>query len=200
MTMKVVLVLLVLCSGFPYFTFALNRLRVFDKKYALIEHQKNWCQAHQYCRKYYTDLVNISNKIQNQTVIKEGKNTGFWIGLLHDDWEWLDGGCSTFRDWEQENGSDGDCTIHQGSHLLYPYQCDNERNGLCSKGYVRIQVIDESLTWEQAFDYCEANHTGPLRIEDEEDQTAVMQWLNYTKIDSPFWIGLRQSRAFGFWL
>eukprot|EP00064_Thunnus_orientalis_P006472 superscaffoldBa00000674_g6490 len=67
-------------------------------------------------------------------------------------------------------------------------------------GYVRIQVIDESLTWEQAFDYCEANHTGPLRIEDEEDQMAVMQWLNYTKVDGPFWIGLRQSRAFGFWL
>lgn len=67
-------------------------------------------------------------------------------------------------------------------------------------GTVRIKVIKQHLTWEQAFDYCKAKHTGLLWIEDLEDQNAVEQWLNYTDVEGPFWIGLRQSRIFGFWI
>lgn len=67
-------------------------------------------------------------------------------------------------------------------------------------GTVRIKVIEQNLTWEQAFDYCKANHTGLLWIEDEMDQTAVEQWLNNTEVGGPFWIGLRQSHVFGFWI
>ncbi|XP_062300210.1 dromaiocalcin-2-like [Scomber scombrus] len=74
---------------------------------------------------------------------------------------------------------------------------------MCYEGYVRIKVINQSLTWEKAFDYCNKYHTGPLRIENEKDQEAVEQWLSNTMdigIDGPFWIGLRQSRLFGFWI
>lgn len=67
-------------------------------------------------------------------------------------------------------------------------------------GTVRIKVINQSLTWEQAFDYCKAKHTGQLWIKDDNDQKAVKQWLDYTEVDGPFWIGLRQSRVFGFWI
>lgn len=66
-------------------------------------------------------------------------------------------------------------------------------------GTVRIKVIEKRLTWEQAFDYCRVHHTGLLWIKDQEDQNAVQQWLNYTEAVGPFWIGLRQSRVFGFW-
>lgn len=67
-------------------------------------------------------------------------------------------------------------------------------------GSVRIKVIKEKLTWEQAFDYCKANHSRLLQIEDAEDQEAVKQWLSISTVSEVFWIGLRQSRMFGFWI
>ncbi len=67
-------------------------------------------------------------------------------------------------------------------------------------GNVRIKVIKLRLTWEQAYDYCEANHSGLLQIMDEDDQFAVKQWLEHSDVDGQsFWIGLRQSHVFGFW-
>lgn len=67
-------------------------------------------------------------------------------------------------------------------------------------GNMRIKVIKKESTWEGALDYCEHNHNGLLWIEDEEDQKAVEQWLNHTEVEGPFWIGLRQSTLFGFWI
>uniref|UniRef100_A0A3B4XF78 C-type lectin domain-containing protein n=1 Tax=Seriola lalandi dorsalis TaxID=1841481 RepID=A0A3B4XF78_SERLL len=63
-----------------------------------------------------------------------------------------------------------------------------------------VIIVHLNLTWEDAFDYCADNHKSLLQIEDSEDQKAVEQWLNYTTGDGPFWIGLRQSRVFGFWI
>ncbi len=68
-------------------------------------------------------------------------------------------------------------------------------------GHVRIKVIQKNYTFEQANDYCQEHHDGLLWIEDEDDQNAVEQWLNYTYVNNDtFWIGLRQSRVFGFWI
>uniref|UniRef100_A0A8P4G6K6 C-type lectin domain-containing protein n=1 Tax=Dicentrarchus labrax TaxID=13489 RepID=A0A8P4G6K6_DICLA len=81
-------------------------------KYILIENEKNWCQALQHCRKYYTDLVSIANQTQNETVIKMKNDTSFWIGLMHDEWEWADKSCSSFRKWNTDRDhpkDDKDC-------------------------------------------------------------------------------------------
>ena len=69
-------------------------------------------------------------------------------------------------------------------------------------GSMRIRVITHiNSTWEEAFDYCKANHTDMLWIEDEDDQKAVEQWLKNTDVGGgPFWIAMRQSRLFGFWI
>ncbi|KAG8005653.1 C-type lectin 1, partial [Nibea albiflora] len=167
--------------------------------YSLVQKEKNWCQALQYCRKHYTDLVSISSQKQNGEVIKKGNDTTFWIGLLHDNWEWVDRGCSSFRQfdkWEPHH-------IYTGRISEYPHlktiQRLHQAQYFCSKGTVRIKVIDIPLTWEEAFDYCRANHTGLLWIRDANDEQALRQWLNGSPVDGPFWIGLRQSRVFGFW-
>lgn len=69
---------------------------------------------------------------------------------------------------------------------------------------MRIQVVQQNLTWEQALDYCKEKHTGLLWIEDQKDQEVVEQWLNNTEREyepaGPFWIGLKQSTLFGFWI
>lgn len=67
--------------------------------YTLVEINKTWCQAREYCRYKHYDLVSISNDVQNDQVIEKGNNRSFWIGLMHDEWEWEDKGCSSFRKW-----------------------------------------------------------------------------------------------------
>uniref|UniRef100_A0A3Q1GH51 C-type lectin domain-containing protein n=1 Tax=Acanthochromis polyacanthus TaxID=80966 RepID=A0A3Q1GH51_9TELE len=64
----------------------------------------------------------------------------------------------------------------------------------------RIRVINQNATWEEALDYCEENHTSLLWIKDGNDQEAVKQWLEVKNITGTFWIGLRQSTLFGFWI
>lgn len=58
----------------------------------------------------------------------------------------------------------------------------------------------ESKTWEEALEYCTAKHSRLLWIENKEDQDAVEMWLKITNSTGRFWIGLRQSSIFGFWI
>ncbi|XP_028256300.1 C-type mannose receptor 2 [Parambassis ranga] len=141
--------------------------------YRVIEgEKKNWCQAQQYCRTHFSDLASIRNETENQRVIETGGNKTFWIGLMHDQWQWENGTCSTYRNWNEQEEN---CTV-------------------------RIIAVNESYTWERALAYCEKNHTGLLWIRDEHDRDAVAQHLNFTDVPGPFWIGLRQSSLFGFWI
>ncbi|XP_031582387.2 lymphocyte antigen 75 [Oreochromis aureus] len=168
-----------------------------DNNYILITEEKDWCQALQYCRRHYTDLVSISNKTQNDKVSEKGKNKTFWIGLQHDQWTWADGSCSTYRNWS--NSKENSCSVFD-TMGLFKLKCENVKKRICTKGNMRIKVIQNNYTWEEALNYCERKHNGLLWIEDEEDQKVVEQWLNHTDVEGPFWIGLRQSTLFGFWI
>ncbi|XP_029019420.1 lymphocyte antigen 75 [Betta splendens] len=169
--------------------------------YSLIENELNWCQARDYCKKHFqSDLVSISNETQNNEVISKGQKKTFWIGLMHDEWKWEDNGCSTYREWgEPSNWQSSNYTV-QRDERIQQLGYTNNANIVCSTGAVRIKVINLDFTWEQAYDYCMANHTRLLQIEDQHDQESVKQWLNGTDSNNTFWIGLRQSRVFGFWI
>ncbi|XP_073727397.1 C-type lectin lectoxin-Phi1-like [Misgurnus anguillicaudatus] len=56
------------------------------------------------------------------------------------------------------------------------------------------------MSWEKALDYCKSNGFGLLRIESKNDQKETERELQRQKIVGPVWIGLRQSRVFGFWI
>ena len=68
-----------------------------------------------------------------------------------------------------------------------------------TSGLVRIRLISEGKTWEEAFEYCKTHHTNLLWIDGPEDQAAVQQWLNTDLVTGPTWLGLRQSFIIGFW-
>ncbi|XP_035003389.2 macrophage mannose receptor 1 [Hippoglossus stenolepis] len=169
-------------------------------EYHLIENlTKDWCQAQQYCRRHFDDLVSINDETQKTQVVNKGRDKTFWIGLLHDEWEWQDESCSTYRSWEYLPSDD--CTAQgRSSPALYGYGCSNILKSLCSKGKVRIVVITEKLTWQNALDYCLANHSGLLQIENKSDQEDVVEILKNFNVEGPYWIGLSQSRVFGFWI
>nr|XP_055045555.1 C-type lectin lectoxin-Lio2-like [Misgurnus anguillicaudatus] len=56
------------------------------------------------------------------------------------------------------------------------------------------------MSWEEALDYCKSNASGLLHIESQNDQLDTKRELRRQKISGPVWIGLRQSRLFGFWI
>ena len=58
------------------------------------------------------------------------------------------------------------------------------------------------MSWEEAMDYCDnrMNTTGLLTIQSENDQIETERELRRRKISGPVWVGLRQSRLFGFWI
>lgn len=172
-----------------------------DKLHLIENVKKNWCQAQQHCRRHFTDLVSICDHEQNLKVLEKGNNKTFWIGLMRDKWEWADKSCSTYRDWGKKLDNRNCTALEYGNLKMSANKCTNKRRSLCSYGNRRIITVTQPLSWDEALTYCENKHTDLLQIYDERDQKAVAQWLNYTQsTNDPFWIGVRQSRIFGFWI
>ncbi|KAL3048544.1 hypothetical protein OYC64_007157 [Pagothenia borchgrevinki] len=172
-----------------------------DGTYTLSKQKEDWCHALKYCRMHNSDLVSIHNETEYGLVLKKGNKRSFWIGLMHDEWEWEDNGCSSFRTWKtstRDSDEEKECTYY--IQEINEVGCNDNKQTFCSKGDMRIKVINKNLTWEEAFKYCETKHSGLLWIEDKEDQDAVEQWLEYSDVVGPFWIALRQSHVFGFWI
>ncbi|KAG5830814.1 hypothetical protein ANANG_G00314570 [Anguilla anguilla] len=143
--------------------------------YTLKKERRSWCEAQRFCRLHHTDLVSISSDTQNEEVKNKGDGEApFWIGLIHTDWEWSDGACSTFRNWGTGQPGEGrDYEIH---------------------------VIKSTETWESALDYCNQNYEGFLRIESPQDQRRLEEELHKNNLSGPVWLGLRQSCLFDFWI
>ncbi|XP_076846207.1 macrophage mannose receptor 1-like isoform X4 [Brachyhypopomus gauderio] len=168
--------------------------------YQLVLEPMSWYEAQRYCREKYTDLVSIRDQEQNEEVNLNGKNstTPFWIGLLCDDWEWADGGLSTYRNWRSRVPQPCDC-VKLMKDEWSPSACNDPASALCYS--TSIHVSEVRMIWEKALDYCqEGNRSGLLRIESDLDQKEVESELRRNKVPGPVWVGLKQSRLFGFWI
>lgn len=105
----------------------------------------SWYETQCYCRKNYTDLASIRAQQQNKDVQREGSKSSmsFWIGLLRDDWEWSDGGCSAYRNWRE-----GD-PLPSGTYaMLFQAQWDELHFSLCyqSKSWF---YNEQTLQWSE---------------------------------------------------
>ncbi|CAB1345719.1 unnamed protein product [Coregonus sp. 'balchen'] len=194
------------CTDNKYFMCYKKGVHDSSLRYKLIEQNMTWYEAQTYCRNKYTDLVSIMNDVQKEEVENKGMNstTPYWIGLLYDDWEWADGGRSAYRDWWHTPSIKYPGAAENGT-FLWPFGMTtvpliNRGNVLCSEGNVNIHIIRERMSWEQALDYCKNNHDGLLRIETEDDLKVIQHTLNVSNLTGHVWVGLRQSRLFGFWV
>ncbi|XP_066512653.1 macrophage mannose receptor 1-like [Hoplias malabaricus] len=148
--------------------------------YSLVLESLTWYEAQSHCRENYTDLVSIRDQTQNEEVKKEGRYSSgsFWIGLLTDDWEWSDGGRSAYRNWG-----------------TYQPRAPSST----SNSYIHVSA--EPMNWESALDYCsKENRSSVLRIESDLDQKEVERELRRRGVSGTLWLGLGQSRLFGFWI
>ncbi|KAL6467455.1 hypothetical protein MHYP_G00231320 [Metynnis hypsauchen] len=110
-----------------------------ETNYYVISENTSWYEAQSYCRKNYTDLVSIRDQNQNEAMRTERlkNSTSFWIGLLRDDWEWTDGGCSAYRNWAtgQPRLSPSDCAVMMNTTSecgkWFSVPCSNVESALC---------------------------------------------------------------------
>ncbi|KAK2893072.1 hypothetical protein Q8A67_013060 [Cirrhinus molitorella] len=161
--------------------------------YSLIPENKTWFEAQLYCRENHTDLVSIRNKRDNERV-KEAVNgnNSIWIGLQYNyRVAWFDDG----RFYKEK------CFTFLSNHPTE--SCKNNQSTCAALCYKRfIHVSECAMSWEDGLDYCknDSKTDGLLRIESEDDHTETEQELERQKISGPVWVGLRQSRLFGFWI
>ncbi|XP_073694579.1 macrophage mannose receptor 1-like [Garra rufa] len=169
--------------------------------YTLITEKKSWFEAQLHCRENHTDLVSIRNAEENERVKKaRNENTDpFWIGLLEDSVEWNDGGQSAYRNWKSEYLQSQKTEAYMVKDE-YWVKNNGEHYSLCYKSL--IHVSSSNMSWEKALDYCNSqpNTSGLLRIESRDDHIEIERELKRQKISGPVWVGLRQSRLFGFWI
>ncbi|XP_029361837.1 mannose-binding protein C-like isoform X2 [Echeneis naucrates] len=133
--------------------------------FILMNKLMNWNEAQKYCRERYTDLVSVRNSEENQKVkdlIPDRR--GAWIGLFKDDWKWLDGSNSTFRNWEKTQpnnnfGSENCAVMSFGQHgKWHDWPCTEEKAFICydsvvsKKVFIRVKLIESqaSLDLNQA--------------------------------------------------
>ncbi|XP_051974103.1 lymphocyte antigen 75-like isoform X5 [Xyrauchen texanus] len=179
-----------------------------SNKYKLINESKTWFDAQLFCRKNHIDLVTIRDETENNQVKEKGKSSSnpFWIGLFSDNVEWFDGGKSAYRKYSEKEIGKFTKLFFKGTWTK------NNNNGdsnppLCYNVYIllaesHIHVSEKKMSWEKALDYCDNNWntSGLLRIESEDDQIETERELRRRNISGPVWVGLRQSRLFGFWI
>ncbi|XP_026998454.2 macrophage mannose receptor 1-like [Tachysurus fulvidraco] len=113
------------------------------RNYHLILETKTWYEAQRYCRQRYTDLVSIRDQQHNDEVMIKGLNssTPFWTGLLCDDWQWIDGGISAYRNWAWQSGEPYPSPYNCVVHYIWGWdtvQCNNHYSAFCYSSKCRL--------------------------------------------------------------
>ncbi|MCJ8748270.1 hypothetical protein PDJAM_G00163280 [Pangasius djambal] len=129
------------CTGTRYFMCYEQAASSQTPNYHLIRESKTWYEAQRYCRGNYTDLVSIRHQQQNEEVKIKGLNssTSFWISLCAD-WQWADGGNSTYRNWASGHPqpSPHDCVELKEGGKWDPVLCSNNHSALCYNSKCRL--------------------------------------------------------------
>ncbi|XP_026110261.1 macrophage mannose receptor 1-like [Carassius auratus] len=172
--------------------------------YSLIPENKTWFAAQKHCRRNHSDLVSIRNQTENERV-KEAVNgsNSIWIGFRYNySLAWFDGGHSDYEKIHNVTGetNNAGCFTFLSKQLPESWSKSNLNTcgALCYKSF--IHVSSKKMSWEEALDYCSSNFSGLLRIESEDDQVETEREIKRKKVLGPVWVGLRQSRLFGFWI
>uniref|UniRef100_A0A668V3N5 C-type lectin domain-containing protein n=1 Tax=Oreochromis aureus TaxID=47969 RepID=A0A668V3N5_OREAU len=80
----------------------------------LVDLQKSWNDAQQYCRDEYIDLAIVNSSALIQEAQKRAGSTEAWIGLSKSDWKWSQTGpvqSPWFNFWSLGQPGTGECVI-----------------------------------------------------------------------------------------
>uniref|UniRef100_A0A3B3Y0U6 C-type lectin domain-containing protein n=1 Tax=Poecilia mexicana TaxID=48701 RepID=A0A3B3Y0U6_9TELE len=68
-------------------------------QYVMVDEERGWSDALEYCRALYTDLTSVRNDAELEIIQSLAVNASVWVGLFRDSWAWSDGADSSFRNW-----------------------------------------------------------------------------------------------------
>ncbi|KAI5613405.1 hypothetical protein C0J50_11362, partial [Silurus asotus] len=180
-------------------------------RYILVESNKTWYEAQNYCREKHTDLVSMRNHSENKEIEKVNKKDSstctqtsnaidcVWIGLFNDSWKWSDQSKSSFRYWSSDKPSnDLECAAVSGSeqHYWNNVSCTEQLPFICHED--NLILIKKNLTWKEALRYCRNHHHDLVSVRSEEMQPWVKKVARNASTEH-VWLGLRHTCALGFW-
>ncbi|XP_030635247.1 C-type mannose receptor 2-like [Chanos chanos] len=179
--------------------------KVSSERYIVITETKTWTEAQSYCREHHTDLVSVRNQTENHMIwslIKDSSSA--WIGLFMDSWKWSDQSKSSFRNWApgQPNNKRGNekCADMQVTGnkpgQWHDLPCDNKMPFVCYED--KLILINETLTWSEALNYCRERHVDLVSVHSEKIQKWVMEMVEKASTDH-VWLGLHYSCTTGSW-
>uniref|UniRef100_A0A8C4SW62 Macrophage mannose receptor 1-like n=1 Tax=Erpetoichthys calabaricus TaxID=27687 RepID=A0A8C4SW62_ERPCA len=173
-----------------------------SRSFVWINIRMTWSSAQNYCQVYYKDLASIRNENENNAAMEKTQNITSWIGLFNNPWKCSDRQVFTFQNWTLQQAN-----IYQNSETCVKVtnngdwkaiDCNTQEPFICSKTIMNATFISANSTWEEAMDYCRERNSDLISISSQVEQDAIAALVNTT--NSPnVWLGLRQSRLFGFW-
>uniref|UniRef100_A0A674DMT9 C-type lectin domain-containing protein n=1 Tax=Salmo trutta TaxID=8032 RepID=A0A674DMT9_SALTR len=103
-------------------------------KHVYVHDKKSWLEAQKFCKEHYTDLSSISSVREQQQLQSRGDwwiNYSTWIGLYREP--------NNITGWRWSGGG-------YDENLQIPFFC------------LKLIVVRESKTWEEALEYCREKH------------------------------------------
>uniref|UniRef100_A0A3B4F7P0 C-type lectin domain-containing protein n=1 Tax=Pundamilia nyererei TaxID=303518 RepID=A0A3B4F7P0_9CICH len=127
-----------------------------QRQYHFVYEQKNWTEAQQHCRQYYTDLAAIESMedvktLNNMADLEKMKYSEYtWIGLFRDSWKWIDGSSSSFRYWDTKEPNNNFhkemcvAAYFEKEGKWEDWNCDYKRAFVCYSGKLAVwlQSVD----------------------------------------------------------
>ncbi|RXN18477.1 macrophage mannose receptor 1-like protein [Labeo rohita] len=170
-----------------------------NEKYILIEKNKSWTEAQEYCRTFHTDLANVRNCTENDV-------NNVWIGLFKDAWSWSDQSNFSFRFWsfsqKKPINRHYNCTVVTVNQTgkWNDIQCNTTLPFIChgDRPKDNLILVRENLTWTEAASYCKKHYVDLVSIHSEELQNRTVRKAIQAST-SHVWLGLRYTCRFDFW-
>ncbi|XP_017538256.1 macrophage mannose receptor 1-like [Pygocentrus nattereri] len=177
-------------------------------QFHVVEENKTWTDAQNYCRETFTDLATIENQEHMNAVkaVLTAAAGNAWIGLRRkinaDSWIWSDGSNSSYRDWDtrEPNNGVGDYCVQllQDHEYRWNDECCQWANPFICYKAIPLILIKEEKTWREALSYCRENHVDLVSVHTEEIQHWVETAVYYASTAN-VWMGLRHTCTLSFW-
>ncbi|XP_076733239.1 uncharacterized protein LOC112435532 isoform X2 [Maylandia zebra] len=137
----------------------------------LVDLQKSWNDAQQYCRDEYIDLAIVNSSALIQEAQKRAGSTEAWIGLSKD-WTWSQTGpvqSSWFNMWSPGQPGTDECVIITGSGSWFTRPCSATYYFVCYDAATNKHIlVKNSMTWS---DIQVENSMTPSDIQVENSMT-----------------------------
>ncbi|CDQ69689.1 unnamed protein product [Oncorhynchus mykiss] len=168
-------------------------------KHVYVHDQKKWLEAQEFCRKHYTDLSSISSVREQQQLQRRGDgwiNLSTWIGLYREPhnltgWRWSGGGYATYLGTWDKGQPNNELGKNYGmiiGNTWYNVFEDLQKPFFCLK----LIVVRESKTWEEALEHCREKHTDLTSLVSETELLLAQRESREAQTTTThLWTGLR---------